>query len=427
MKLTQVIDISPNPKTDAVLTNLAKISNGLWNNAVYESKQMYKNEKKFCFFYNLQDKFQENNELYPLLYSHSAQAVLQKYEGSLKSFISLKKKGYKDAKPPSFRPKNTEWVIPYKSGMRMKKGIIKLPMSLAYRKQTGISWIRFRIPKIRYEGTLKYLEIYKVEGKWKASLVFEVEGQKAKREKENLYIDLGVKNIATVYDGNKTTIFKGGKILAENQYKDMKVAKVQKVLSDTNKRTSKEKRRIARQAKRKIIHAIHSLTTKVVNDAKEQGKGIVVGNLTGIRKNMQFRRKTNQMNHQWLFGAIIMQLFYKANLIGVSIHQTNERCTSHVCALCGSHKNRKETRRKDNGCRRIKRGLYRCKLYNVVYNADAGGALNIQKKYLRVPLSKGSGIGVVDILARPAVFHWNEHEWLGENLLVRETMSVVNS
>ena len=55
--------------------------------------------------------------------------------------------------------------------------------------------------------------------------------------------------------------------------------------------------------------------------------------------------------------------------------------------------------------------MYRCKLYNVVFNADADGALNIMKKYLRIPLSKGSGIGVVAALAQPAVLRWDEHEW----------------
>ena len=61
--------------------------------------------------------------------------------------------------------------------------------------------------------------------------------------------------------------------------------------------------------------------------------------------------------------------------------------------------------------------MYRCKLYNVVFNADADGALNIMKKYLRIPLSKGSGIGVVAALAQPAVLQWDEHEWRSEAMM----------
>ncbi len=66
-------------------------------------------------------------------------------------------------------------------------------------------------------------------------------------------------------------------------------------------------------------------------------------------------------------------------------------------------------RPRDNG--RAHRGLYRCKLCNEQFSADAGGALNIMKRYLQIPLQQGSGIGVVGVLAHPAVYHWNEHRW----------------
>ncbi len=50
-------------------------------------------------------------------------------------------------------------------------------------------------------------------------------------------------------------------------------------------------------------------------------------------------------------------------------------------------------------------------LYNKQFNADAGGALNIRKRYLQIPLQQGSSIGVVGVLAHPAVYRWNEHRW----------------
>ena len=101
-----------------------------------------------------------------------------------------------------------------------------------------------------------------------------------------------------------------------------------------------------------------------------------------------------------MFGQITSQLEYKSKLNGVMFRKVSEKDTSKTCALCG---------KQEHG--RIHRGMYRCKLYNVAFNADADGALNIMKKYLRVPLSRGSGIGVVAALAQPAVLRWNEHEW----------------
>jgi putative transposase len=414
MKLTQVITINPNKRTEEILANLSKIANGLYNSALYENNQRYKAEKKFSFYEDM-CKNLKDNELYGLLASQSAQAVLQKVEGNIKSFLALHKKTA-TAGFPHYHKKDTEWVLPYKSQqIKLKKNKITLPMSLAYRKQTGISYISFRIPKLRYEGRLAYLEIFKSEGTWKVSLVFDVQDAEPQTPRENLYIDIGVKNLAAIYDGKNTTLYKGGVALAENQYKDKKVAEVQKILATQKKRTSKEKRRLAKQAKRKIKQQIHAMTSNIVNTAKNEGKGIVIGDLNGIRKSMHFRKKTNQKDHQWMFGQITSQLEYKSKLNGVMFRKVSEKDTSKTCALCG---------KEEHG--RIHRGMYRCKLYNVAFNADADGALNIMKKYLRVPLSKGSGIGVVAALAQPAVLQWNEHEWRNEAMMPSATTAMIS-
>ncbi len=85
MKLTQVITINPNKKTEEVLVNLSKIANGLYNSALYENNKRYKAERKFSFYEDM-CKDLKGNELYGLLASQSAQAVLQKIEGGIKSF-----------------------------------------------------------------------------------------------------------------------------------------------------------------------------------------------------------------------------------------------------------------------------------------------------------------------------------------------------
>ena len=413
MKLTQVITINPNKRTEEVLVNLSKIANGLYNLALYKNNQRYKAEKKFSFYGDM-CKSLKTNELYGLLASQSAQAVLQKVEGSIKSFLVLHEKGTA-AEFPHYHKKNAEWVLPYKSQqIKLKNNKITLPMSLAYRKQTGVSYIGFRIPKLRYKGRLAYLEVFRSEGKWKVSLVFDIQDAEPLTSRENLYIDLGVKNLAAIYDGKNTTLYKGGIVLAENQYKDKKVAEVQEILATHDKRTSKEKRRLARQAERRIKQKIHAMTSKIVDAAKNGGKGIVIGDLNGVRNSMHFRKKTNQVNHQWIFGQITLQLEYKSKLNGVMFRKVSEKDTSKACALCGNE---------EHG--RIHRGMYRCKLYDVVFNADADGALNIMKKYLRIPLSKGSGIGVVAALAQPAVLQWNEHEWRSEAMTPNATTAMI--
>ena len=402
MQLTQVVEINPNDKTQEVLSNLSKISNGLYNSALYLNCKTYGMERKFVFYVDM-CKVLKENELYGLLASQSAQAVLQKVEGGIKSFLKLRKNGHKKAEFPHYHKKDTEWMIPYKSQqIKIKKNRITLPMSLEYRRQTGISYISFKIPKLRYKGSVQYVELFKIDDTWKAHLVFEVkESEKIKTpKKENLYVDLGVKNLATVWDGEKVTVYTGRKIASVIQYKDKKVAQINAILATHGKKSSKEKMRCTTLARVYARQAINSMTTEHVNKAKAEGKGIVIGDLNGIRDNMHFSKRVNQQNHQWQYAEMTRQYIYKCQMSGVRFRMTNEKDSSKTCVLCGQ---------KENG--RIYRGLYRCKLYNVIFNADACASLNIEKKYLQLPLSKGSGIGVVDAVANPAVVYWNEHRW----------------
>jgi hypothetical protein len=89
-----------------------------------------------------------------------------------------------------------------------------------------------------------------------------------------------------------------GKIRSTIQYKDKKVAEVQEVLATQGRKTSKEKRRLARQAMLKTKQQIHAMTTQIVETAKSQGKGVVIGKLAGIRQNMDFDHMNNQQTHQ---------------------------------------------------------------------------------------------------------------------------------
>ena len=145
------------------------------------------------------------------------------------------------------------------------------------------------------------------------------------------------------------------------------------------------------------------MTKAIVQTAKDENKGIVIGDLSHIRDSANYNDNANQKIHQWQFAEVTKQLFYKAKYFGVKITKISGEDTSKTCALCG---------RETDG--RVHRGLYRCKLYNKQFNADANGALNIMKRYLQIPLQQGSGIGVVGVLAHPAVYRWNEHRWCND-------------
>ena len=398
MKLTQVVKVEGNYE---ILDNLAKITNGLYNSALYESSQRYKREQKFYFYYDLCNILKDNT-LYTLLPSQTAQAVLQKVEGAIKSFLKLRRSNA-NAAYPKYHKKDTTWVIPFKSQqIKIDGNVLTVPMSMKYREEKGLSQLDLKIPNMRYDGIVKYIELYKTD-RWYASIVIEVKEQQESVPNGNLYLDLGIKNLATVFDGKKVAIYSGGKTSSTNRYRNKKNAEHQAILSTIGKKTSKEKRQIARKALHQLKQQLHSMTKAIVQTAKDENKGIVMGDLSHIRDGANYNDNADQKIHQWQFAEITKQLFYKAKEFGVKITKISEEDTSKTCALCGQ-----ET----NG--RVHRGLYRCKLYGKQFNADANGALNIMKRYLQIPLQQGSGIGVVGVLAHPAVYRWNEHRWCND-------------
>lgn len=385
-----------------ILENLACIANGLWNSAIYLIYQRYAKEKKFYFYSDLCMLMKEH-VLYGLLPSQSAQGVLQKVDGALRSFIKLKKVDH-EARPPCFHPKNTPWVIPFKSQQftfNKKDSTFKLTMSLKYRKEKGMDFIVVRTSPLRHNGKVKYLELYQRDGLWFASVVLEKAKRPKIRTEGNLYIDLGIPNLAAVYDGEKTTIYKGGEVSATLRYREKTKARTQAMLATHGKRTSKAKRETSRKLTAQANHAIHALTKEIVARAVKEKKGIVVGDLKHIRKNVKFNDNANQKIHQWQFGRMTTQLDYKCKFAGVPFDVESERDTSATCCMCG---------KKENG--RVKRGLYRCKRNHVQFNADALGAVNISKRYRRIPLRKRSEIGVVGSLASPVVVLWDNHRWV---------------
>ncbi|MGC8478999.1 MAG: hypothetical protein ACP5NE_03705, partial [Candidatus Micrarchaeia archaeon] len=182
------------------------------------SSQRYKKEKKFYFYYDLCNILKDN-ALYALLPSQTAQAVLQKVEGAIKSFLKLRRNNA-NAAYPRYHKKNTVWVVPFKSQqIKIDGNILTVPMSMKYRDEKGLSYLELKIPNLRYDGVVKYIELYKKD-KWYASIVIDVKEQQESVPKDNLYIDLGVRNLAAVLDGKRVEIYSGGKASSINRYRN---------------------------------------------------------------------------------------------------------------------------------------------------------------------------------------------------------------
>ena len=95
---------------------------------------------------------------------------------------------------------------------------------------------------------------------------------------------------------------------------------------------------------------------------------IVIGDLTGIRDNIDYGKRANQKLHQWAFGKLTQLISYKAKALGIKVEVINEAYTSQTCPKCGNRK--KPTTRE-----------YKCKC-GFEYHRDGVGAINIRQKYL---------------------------------------------
>jgi len=393
MKLTDVVLVEGDYKT---LEELAKITNGLWNKAVHLEKERLK-EGKFAFYAELCNRLKDD-PLYRLLPSQTAQAVLQKVDGALRSYIKLRKKDPRARIPGYHRPK-TAWIVPYKAQqIKCEDDALKLTLSETYRQEKGLRWLTLKTYGRRHDGETKYLELYPRNGVWFASVVSEVEEPELTETDGEIGVDPGIINLAATWNGQNSEIYKGGAVSATLRYREKENGYLQAVLATHGERTSKTKKELNRRLTGQARHAIHALTKTLVEKAVREKKGIVAGDLTGILGQKR-GRKANQKLHQWMYRLMLSQLGYKCRLAGVPFRIGSERNTSRTCVAC----------RVAHRGGRVHRGLFRCKLGGQ-YNADCGGAFNIGGN-----VSPIRRIGVVGKLAGPVVVRWNGHMWLSSD------------
>ncbi len=232
---------------------------------------------------------------------------------------------------------------------------------------------------------------------------------KASRYKKTVAIDPGEIHPITFSDGNKTLIYNGRLVRSIKQYREKLKATFQSMMDKCKKYSrrwwklnrSKQKqlgkinnqikdarhkitRHFANSCKSNRVHFVHRrlrLTVRFAHRRLRLTVGVVViGDLTGIRKNIDYGHKANQKLHQWAFAEITRQLKYKLEEFGIKVvDDGDERDTTKTCPDCArtnrrprgltGHKNKPNNRN------------YHCQNCGFKYHRDGVGALNILNKY----------------------------------------------
>ncbi len=192
-------------------------------------------------------------------------------------------------------------------------------------------------------------------------------------------IDLGEIHIAVVNTGDNTYIINGRKLRAKRYYQNKIKAKYERLLSKKkkgskrNKKLRKKKTKVLTNLNNQIKDICQKQTTKLVSLLKkDKVKTVGIGDLTNIRKNINYGKKANQKLHQWNFAEIAQMITYKAELLGMEVKKINESYTSQTCPKCLN-------RHKPNNRN------YKCKC-GFKYHRDGVGAINIRSKtkYLEI-------------------------------------------
>ncbi len=178
-----------------------------------------------------------------------------------------------------------------------------------------------------------------------------------------LGVDMGIANIATDSDGETHSGADVDKVRKKHNLQ-------RKRLSRKNTKGSKKKiRRMRDKEARFRRHQNHVISKKLIESAKDTGRGIAFEDLKGIRGRITARGgdARNRLSG-WSFGQLFSFVSYKAQSAGVPVVLVDPRHTSQTCAECGhcERSNRKS------------QSEFRCKACGHESHADVNAARNIR-------------------------------------------------
>lgn len=175
MHLTARVKIYPTEDQLKVLWELSDRCCSLYNLALSERKEAWKNERKTIKYVDQQNKlpdFKKKNPDYRAVYSKTLQGVLKKLDANYRSFFGLRKNGYLGARPPNFKSRNFFQTIPYN-----QSGFYQAKNWITFSHKVNDTALAFDLGKM-YEN-VKQVEIYnddpfKAKGDFYISITYEV-------------------------------------------------------------------------------------------------------------------------------------------------------------------------------------------------------------------------------------------------------------
>ena len=378
------------------LKYLCHIAKNLKNQAIYNVRQHYFNNKKYLS-YNENYKMLKDSENYKKLNSNMAQQILKEVDESFKSFfalLKLAKNGQYNGKIklPNYLDKDgfTTLVIGF---VRLKDDMLIVPYSNSFKKTH--QEVKVKLPSVLKDKKIKEIRIIPKQHSryFEIQYIYEVKEVQRELNKENvLGIDLGIDNLCTcVTNTGASFIIDGRKLKSINQYYNKINAKLQSI-KDKQKieRTTLRQKRITRKRNNRINDYLSKAARTIVNYCLNNDIGkLVLGYNEDFQRNSNIGSINNQNFVNIPYGKLRDKLIYLCKLYGIEFKLQEESYTSKASFFDGDEipiYDKENLQEYIFSGKRIKRGLYQTSTGKLI-NADCNGALNILRKSKVVDLS----------------------------------------
>lgn len=381
--ITLVSKIIANPESEEILLDAMLSATKVFNGLIWNLRKQFEDDGKAPISRKNLNKIMKDLPRRKEYYSLSAQGTRDEVIGAYKSFFALRKNGDEKARPPGFRRKNTYSNLRYYDGFGFKIIGKKLKLRFGRSRLDGVNEVEVELQgrdDVQYTKVRNVVITYDKNHGLQAHLVVDVEDQEPLGDRV-VAVDLGeTQIISAIFDDGKTLLYSGKEVKAIRRYWNKVRRKVKPPTE--GQRKSRRFKEIERKETRQVNHRLHQISKDFMNRCYEAGVAtIVLGDLTGIRDNIQYGTKTNQRLHDWSFAKLIAQIKYKATLKGIKVVEVSEAYTSQTCHQCGkvAKSNRKH------------RGYYECSC-GWSTHADVNSAANIFERFTNVsPLKRSSG------------------------------------
>ena len=319
----------------------------------------------------------KNTETYRNLPAQTAQQILLLLDKNWKSFFKAIKdwrnypnKYLEKPRLPRYKPKAGESIVIFTNQQcRIKNGFLWFPVKTQLDPiKTRITG-RFHQVRILPRGNHYILEI--VYDKTPIALRLD--------QRRVISIDIGLNNLVTVVNnaGLAPWRVKGGVVKSINQYYNKEQARLTSC-KDQQGLTNQTRRlhRLRLKRKNRIIDIFHKVSRHLIEYCISNDFGrIVIGYNKTWKQCIRLGKRTNQAFVNVPFRKLVLQIQYKAALVGIEVSLIDEGYTSKVSFLDEEPITQHET----YAGKRIHRGLFRSST-GVFLNADVNAGYNIGRK-----------------------------------------------